>query len=235
VSAAAAPAPGRVLLDRAAVRAAVARVAREIEADFPEGVVLVGVLKGALLFLADLVRALHDTDVLVDFLAISRYAPDSGRVRIVLDVTLDLAGRDVVIVEDLVDTGLTSGFLVRYVEGLGARRVELCTLLDRPARRVLPVRPRYVGAEVPDVFLLGCGLHHRDRYRNLPVVLEVDRTRLDVQPDSGRAWFGEWPRLPVREREAGGTLDSQWRRRRDSDGTPGRPGGSEQPADRPAP
>jgi len=187
--------PARVLLDRAAVRAAVGRIAREIEADFPEGVVLVGVLKGALIFCADLVRELR-TDVLVDFLAISRYAPDSGRVRIVLDVTLDLAGRDVVLVEDLVDTGLTSSFLVRYLEGLGARRVELCTLLDRPGRRILPVQPRYVGAEVPDVFVLGSGLHHRDRYRNLPVVLEVDRHRLDDHPDAGRGWFAEWGARP---------------------------------------
>lgn len=167
--------PGRVLLDRDAVRAAVARVARGIEADFPDGVVLVGVLKGALLFCADLARELRGIEVLVDFLAISRYAPDSGRVRIVLDVSLDLTDRDVVVVEDLVDTGLTVAFLTRYLAGLGARRVEVCTLLDKPARRILPVRPRYVGAEVPDVFVLGAGLHLDDRYRNLPVVLEVDR------------------------------------------------------------
>lgn len=189
--------PGRVLLDRDAISAAVARVAREIEADFPDGVVLVGVLKGALLFCADLVRALRGTEVLVDFLAISRYAPDSGRVRIVLDVALDLAGRDVVIVEDLVDTGLTAAFLVRHVERLGARRVEVCTLLDKPARRILPVTPRYVGAEVPDVFVLGAGLHLHDRYRNLPVVLEVDRAAVAA---------GLRPRA---DRGPGGTIEAE--------------------------
>lgn len=204
------PAPsGRVLLDRDELHAAVTRIAREIEADFPDGVVLVGVLKGALLFSADLVRALHGIDVLVDFLAISRYAPDSGRVRIVLDVGLDLTERDVVLVEDLVDTGLTAAFLVRYVEGLGARRVELCTLLDRPDRRILPVHPRYVGAVVPDVFLLGGGLHHRDRYRNLPAVLAADRAALEAdEPDAWRAWFTAAVR-PAAGREPGGTLESE--------------------------
>jgi hypoxanthine phosphoribosyltransferase len=206
-------ASGRVLLDRADLRGVVARVAREIETDFPRGVVLVGVLKGALLFCADLVRELHRIDVRVDFLAISRYAPDSGRVRIVLDVGLDLTDRDVVLVEDLVDTGLTAAFLVRYLEGLGARRVELCTLLDRPDRRILPVRPRYVGAEVPDVFVLGAGLHHRDRYRNLPAVLAVERAALDGDPPlDWRAWFDAAAHPAVRPAvagEPGGTLESE--------------------------
>lgn len=195
--------PGRVLLDRDALRAAVARVARGIEADFPAGVVLVAVLKGALLFCADLAREIRGIAVEVDFLAISRYAPDSGRVRIVHDVSLDLTGRDVVIVEDLVDTGLTAAFLLRYLEGLGARRVELCTLLDKPARRILPVQPRYVGAEVPDVFVLGAGLHLFDRYRNLPVVMEVDRSEVAARLRhlglaAGRPEAGEDP---------GGTLE----------------------------
>jgi len=195
--------PGRVLLDRDALRAAVARVAHGIETDFPDGVVLVAVLKGALLFCADLARAIRAVDVQVDFLAISRYAPDSGRVRIVLDVSLDLTGRDVVIVEDLVDTGLTAAFLLRHVEGLGARRVELATLLDKPARRILPVRPRYVGAEVPDGFVLGAGLHLHDRYRNLPVVMEVDRAEVAA----GLRALGLDGGRPEAGRDPGGTLE----------------------------
>jgi len=135
------------------------------------------------------VRAIQQIDVLVDFLAISRFAPDSGRVRIVQDVTLDLAGRDVVLVEDLVDTGLTMAYLVEYVQRLGARRVEVCTLLDRPTRRIVPVQPRYVGAVIADVFVLGNGLHHRDRYRNLPVVLEADRDAVAADPDAYREWY----------------------------------------------
>ena len=136
----------------------------QIEADYPDGVVLVGVLKGALRLPRRSRRAVPRVDVLVDFLAISRYAPDSGRVRIVQDVQLELGGRDVVLVEDLVDTGLTCAYLVAHVEALGARRVEVCTMLDRPARRIVPIAPRYVGATiVDDVFVLGVGLHHHDR------------------------------------------------------------------------
>lgn len=197
--------PARVLLDRHALDALVARIGHEIEAEFPDGVVLVGVLKGALLFLADLARAIRTVPVLVDFLAITRYAPDSGRVRIVHDVGLELAGRDVVLVEDLVDTGLTLAYLVRYVEGLGARRVEVCTLLDRPARRIVPVQPRFVGATIADVFVLGGGLHHADRYRNLAVVLEADPRALAVDPDAYRSWYSH----PEVREEAGGTLDAE--------------------------
>lgn len=199
------PAPARVLLDQEAQRGAVDRLARAIEADFPLGVVLVGVLKGAWLFHADLTRALRDVEVLVDFLAISRFAPDSGRVRIVLDVSLDVAGRDVVLVEDLVDTGLSAAFLVGHLQGLGARRVELCTLLDRPARRILPVTPRYVGLTIDDVFVLGGGLHHRDRYRNLPVVVETDRAALDTDPDAYLHVF----RGPAAATGPGGTLAAE--------------------------
>jgi hypoxanthine phosphoribosyltransferase len=202
VTSSAAP-PGRVLLGWAEQRDVVERVASAIRADFPDGVVLVGVLKGALLFCADLARALCDVPVLVDFLSISRYAPDSGRVRILHDVSIDLAGRDVVIVEDLVDTGLTLAYLVGYVEGLGVRRVEVCTMLDRPARRIVPVVARYVGMEIDDVFVLGAGLHYQDRYRNLPAVIEADRATVVADPDAYRAWY----RDPAVRRDPGGTLD----------------------------
>jgi hypoxanthine phosphoribosyltransferase len=177
------PAP-ETLLDEGAIAATVARLAAEIVADHPDGVVLVGVLKGASIFLADLARALHDVDVEVAFIAISRYAPDSGRVRILHDVDLDLTGRDVVLVEDLVDTGLTLGYLVRHLEGQGARRVDVCTLLDRPVRRILPVVIRYVGVEIPDVFVLGYGLHRADLYRNVPRVVVADRDVVASTPDA---------------------------------------------------
>jgi hypoxanthine phosphoribosyltransferase len=172
------------LLDEAAIAATVERLAAEISADHPDGVVLVGVLKGASLFLADLVRAVRDVDVEVAFIAISRYAPDSGRVRILHDVDLDVTGRDVVLVEDLVDTGLTVGYLVKHLEGRGPRRVDVCTLLDRPARRILPVAVRYVGVEIPDVFVLGYGLHRADLYRNVPRVVIADRDVVASTPDA---------------------------------------------------
>ena len=173
-----------VLLDRAALGDIVRRLADEITADHPEGVVLVGVLKGAMIFLSDLARAITDVDVTVDFLAISRYAPDSGRVRILKDLDVAVAEKDVVLVEDMVDTGLTLAYLLGHVRDLGPRRVEVCTLLDRPVRRIVPLRARYVGEEIPDVFVLGYGLHFADLYRNVPYVVDADRDVVSARPDA---------------------------------------------------
>ncbi|HUF84546.1 MAG TPA: phosphoribosyltransferase family protein [Acidimicrobiia bacterium] len=177
-----------VLLDRAALADVVRRLAGEITADHPDGVVLVGVLKGAMIFLCDLARAITKIDVTVDFLAISRYAPDSGRVRILKDLDVDVAGRDLVVVEDMVDTGLTMAYLLGHLRGRGARRIEVCTLLDRPVRRIVPLQARYVGEEIPDVFVLGYGLHFADLYRNVPYVVEADRDVVTARPD---AYVGE--------------------------------------------
>ncbi|HEY6318437.1 MAG TPA: hypoxanthine phosphoribosyltransferase [Acidimicrobiia bacterium] len=177
--------PPRVLLDEGALRERVTALAAQIAADHPDGVVLVGVLKGALVFLADLARAIRAVDVELDFLAISRYAPDSGRVRILQDLALDVAGRDVVLVEDLIDTGLTLAYLLGHVRDRGPRRVEVCALLDRAERRIVPLDVRYVGIEVPgDAFLLGYGLHFAERYRNLPVVVAVDQAAVRADPDA---------------------------------------------------
>jgi hypoxanthine phosphoribosyltransferase len=176
------PPEPRTLLDEAALRDCVTRVAGEIAADHPDGVVLVGVLKGALVFLADLARALVEIDVVVDFIAISRYAPDSGRVRILHDVELDLSGRDVILVEDLVDTGLTLAYLCDHLRARSPRELDVCTMLNRPARRIVPMRVRYVGSEIPDVFVLGYGLHQADLYRNVPRVVEADPRVLRDDP-----------------------------------------------------
>ena len=184
------PAP-RVLLDRDALRGHVQRLADRIAADHPDGVVLVGVLKGALIFLADLARAIQDVDVEIDFLAISRYAPDSGRVRILQDLACDVTGRDVVIVEDLVDTGLTLAYLLGHLRERQPHSVDVCALLDRSERRIVPLDVRYVGVEVPgDAFLLGYGLHHAERYRNLPVVVAADRATVVEDPDAYLSAYG---------------------------------------------
>ena len=169
------PAEPRTLLTDADITARVRELAAQIAADHPDGVVLVGVLKGALIFLADLARAITDIDVLVDFIAISRYAPDSGRVRILHDVGTELAGRDVILVEDLVDTGLTLAYLLEHLRARNPRSLDVCALLDRPVRRIVPLEVRYVGAEIADVYVLGYGLHQADLYRNLPHVVEADR------------------------------------------------------------
>lgn len=171
-----------VLLAPDDIAAHTKRLAEEITRDHPEGVVLVGVLKGALLFLADLCRAINTIPVSVDFMAISRYAPDSGRVRIVMDLTTDITGCDVVIVEDLVDTGLTSAYLIAQLRSRGARSVQLCALLNRLARRIVPTPVKYCGAEIGDVFVLGAGLHAQDLYRNLPMIVEADRASVAAEP-----------------------------------------------------
>lgn len=173
-----------VLLDPPALRAQVQRLGREIATDHPEGVLLIGVLKGALIFLADLARAVTDIDVEVDFMSISRFAPDSGRVRILHDIEYDITGRDVVIVEDIVDTGLTLAYLRGQLAARGPRRISTCTLLDRPARRIVPEEVEYCGFALTDEYVLGYGLHVRDLYRNVPYVVTADRDTLISQPDA---------------------------------------------------
>jgi hypoxanthine phosphoribosyltransferase len=172
-----------ILLDPDDLRAVLRRIGTEIANDHPDGVVLIGVLKGALLFLADLARAIPHIPVTIDFIAISRFAPDSGRVRITQDVQMDISGRDVVIVEDIVDTGLTLSYLSRQLLARGPRRLDACALLDRESRRIVPESVRYRGVRLEDAFVLGYGLHYRDLYRNLPFVAVGDRDEVRRQPD----------------------------------------------------
>lgn len=148
-----------------------------------DAVVLVGVLRGCLPFLADLARALR-VEVEVDFLAISRFAPNSGRVRITRDLDIDISGRHVLVVEGVVDSGLSVGFLVGELRRRSPLSVEVCTLADRLIRRILPLEPRYAGFTVDDSFLLGYGLEYRGRYGNLPDLRAVDRHALETDPDA---------------------------------------------------
>ena len=200
----------RVLLTRDELRARVRALAARVTEDHPDGVVLVGVLKGALVFTADLARAVAGIPLVLDFLAISRYAPDSGRVRILKDVDVEIAGQDVVVVEDLVDTGLTLAYLLGHLESLRPRTLRVCTLLDRPERRIVPTEVRYVGEEVPgDAFVVGYGLHVGERYRNLPFVLQVDREALDADPAGCLGWYGALdPRSAATSPEAGADLQN---------------------------
>ena len=179
---------GRVLYGREDVRRRVAELGRTITGDYVgREPVFVTVLKGGAVFLADLMRAV-DLSVEISFMAISRYgdAEESlGRVQILLDVELDLAGRDVVLVEDIVDTGLTSRYLLSVLRSRGTLSVELCTLLDKTARRIVPIHPTYAGFECPDSFVVGYGLDFSERYRNLPDILQVDDlAALRADPDA---------------------------------------------------
>jgi hypoxanthine phosphoribosyltransferase len=146
-------------------------------------VLLVAVLKGSVFFLADLVRAVS-VEVEVDFLSISSYAPGTGRVRIVKDLDRDLFDRDVVLVEDIVDTGLTLTYLLGELGRRGPRSLEACTLLDKRQRRIVPTPVRYVGFEIGDEFALGYGMDYAERYRNLDHVVAGDIRALLEDPDA---------------------------------------------------
>ncbi|MDQ4068404.1 MAG: hypoxanthine phosphoribosyltransferase [Actinomycetota bacterium] len=158
-------------------------MAAAISRDHDDGVVLVAVLKGSVPFLADMVRQLTIVPV-VDFMAISAYAPETGRVRIVKDLDLDIFGRAVVLVEDIVDTGLTLTYLLDELRRREPRSLETCTLLDRACRRIIPTPIRYRGFEIGEEFVLGYGLDFAQRYRNLDRVVVGDLAVLRNDPDA---------------------------------------------------
>jgi hypoxanthine phosphoribosyltransferase len=165
------------------LQAAVVRLGAELTAAYPEGVVLVGVLKGSVPFLADVVRAMT-APTEIDFLAISSYAEGTGRVRIVKDLDCDICGRDVVLVEDIVDTGLTVSYVLGELRRRQPSTVEVCALLDKTARRIVPVPLRFVGFSIPDEFALGYGMDFAERYRNLDRVVAGDLNALLANPDA---------------------------------------------------
>lgn len=181
--------PGGSLYDRAAIAERVQGLGAAISNDYAprlaagDAVVLVGVLRGCLPFLADLTRCLR-VEAEVDFLAISRFAPNSGRVRITRDLDIDIRGRDVLLVEGIVDSGLSVGFLTGELRRRSPASVEVCTLLDRQVRRILPLEARYAGFTVDDSFLVGYGLEFQGRYGNLPDLRAVDRHPLQDDPDA---------------------------------------------------
>jgi hypoxanthine phosphoribosyltransferase len=177
-----------VLFGRADVRRRVQELGRTITGDYVgRNPVLITVLKGAAVFLADLMRQI-DLPVEPHFMAVSRYgdAEESmGRVQILLDVDVDLVGRDVILVEDIVDTGLTLRYLLATLRARSPASLEVCTLLDKSVRRIVPAELRYVGFDCPDRFVVGYGLDFRERYRNLPDILQVDDLpELALDPDA---------------------------------------------------
>lgn len=177
------PAPARVLIDGDSLRTGVARLGAELSAAYPQGMVLVAVLKGSVCFLADLVRVVT-VPCEVDFLAISSYAEGTGRVRIVKDLDTDISDRDVVLVEDIVDTGLTLTYILGELGRRGPRSLEVCALLDKTARRIVPTPLRFVGFPIDDEFVLGYGLDYAERYRNLDRVVAGDLGALRVGADA---------------------------------------------------
>lgn len=174
------PAVKKRLFEEDRIRARVAELAGRIAAN-PAGrdLTLIGILRGSFMFLADLVRDLHGRNVAVriDFLTLESYGAhtvSSGRVRLIKDFAIDVTGREVVLVDDILDTGRTLDFARRHILGRGAAGCRCCVLLDKPARRVVPCRADYVGFEVPDVFVVGYGLDFDGRFREWPFLAELE-------------------------------------------------------------
>jgi hypoxanthine phosphoribosyltransferase len=164
---------GEILVPADALARRVTELAAEVSRDYADkDLVLIGVLKGAVFFLSDLMRQL-EIPVEVDFMAVASYGSatkSSGVVRILKDLDAVIEGRDVLIVEDIVDSGLTLQYLLRNLAGRNPASLEVCALLIKPERRKVELQTRYVGFEIPDRFAIGYGLDHDERYRNLPFV-----------------------------------------------------------------
>jgi hypoxanthine phosphoribosyltransferase len=164
---------GEILVQPTDLEQRVRQLGAEISRDYTDkDLLLIGVLKGAIFFLADLMRSI-EVPCEVDFMAVASYGSatdSSGVVRILKDLDAAIEGRDVLIVEDIVDSGLTLQYLLRSLSARGPRSLEICALLTKPERRKVELNPRYVGFEIPDKFAIGYGLDFAERYRNLPYV-----------------------------------------------------------------
>src|SRR5215470_17243941 len=166
-----------ILLKREEIAAAVARMGQQITRDFAgESVVLVGVLKGACLFLSDLARQI-ELNATFDFIAVRSYGMKkvtSGEVQLIKDVTTPLRDQNVILVEDILDTGLTLTFLKNHLLEHQPRSMKIAALLDKPSRRVAAVEADYVGFRIPDKFVVGYGLDYAERFRNLPDICVLE-------------------------------------------------------------
>ena len=162
-----------VLITEAELQARIKELGAQITQDYRDGdLVVVGVLRGCFLFLADLVRQI-DTPTIVDFLGVSSYGTrtqSSGVVRLVSDLSLSVVDKDILLVEDIIDTGLTMDYLMQNLATRRPRSLKICSLLHKPARNLLPVKIDYLGFEIPDRFVVGYGLDYRNRYRNIPYI-----------------------------------------------------------------
>jgi hypoxanthine phosphoribosyltransferase len=169
--------PLRTLISKDSINARVHELAKEITRDF-EGteLVVLCVLKGAVLFLTDLIRAM-DRDLAIDFIQVSSYGNDkksSGVVTILKEPQLDMHGKGVLIVEDIIDSGMSIREVCRYIESRGASKVKVAAFLDKPAARKFPFIPDYVGFSIAPEFVVGYGLDYAERYRNLPEVAVLE-------------------------------------------------------------
>ena len=162
-----------VLFSEEDLQAIVSRIGKEISEDYRnKNLFLVSVLKGSLMFMADLMRAI-DVPCEIDFMSVSSYGAGTtttGAVRILKDLDASLEGKDIVVVEDILDSGVTLSYLLKHLEARNPASIRLCTLLDKPERRKMPITADYIGTTVPDQFIVGYGLDYAEKYRNLPYI-----------------------------------------------------------------
>ena len=161
----------QVLISAERIQTRVRELAEQIDADYPEGpLYLVSILKGAFIFVADLSRALKKHSVRIEFMAISSYGNQkstSGQVKVTRDLDVNIEGQNILIVEDIIDSGVTLSYLTRLLQQRRPKSLEIATLLDKPERRIQPVHVRYIGFQIPDEFVVGYGLDYAEDYRNL--------------------------------------------------------------------
>lgn len=168
---------GRPIVTQEEMRARIRELGRQITADYADkDLILVGILKGAYAFYADLARAIR-IPLRVDFLVVTSYSAKgstSGKVKMMSELTEDIAGRDVILVEDIVDSGLTVKYLTGALSKRKPKSIRVCTLLSKPGRRKVNVPIHYVGFEIPNQFVVGYGLDYQQKYRNLPYLAVLD-------------------------------------------------------------
>ena len=169
----------RVLISAERIHARIQELGAQISADYPTGNLhMIGILKGAVIFMADLARAMK-RDVSLDFMGISSYGKgktSSGEVKVTKDLDISLEGADVLIVEDIVDSGVTLNYLMHVLDQRRPKSIRIAALLDKPERRLRPVHVNYVGFEIGDDFVVGYGLDHAERYRNLDSICVLEET-----------------------------------------------------------
>ncbi len=166
------PVLDRILFTQDQLKARIAEMGREISADYRgKQPLFVGILRGCVMFYADLLREVS-VDCTMDFMCLSSYCGTSstGEVRTMLDLRESIKGRHIVIVEDIVDTGLTLDYLMKNLANRGAASIEICCLLDKPANRKVEVHPKYIGFQIENEFVIGYGLDYNELYRNLPYI-----------------------------------------------------------------
>ena len=170
----------KTLLSQEEIEKRAEEIGAQITKDYPgEEIVLIGILRGAIMWMTQVMKAIDNPLTTIDFMAVSSYGAStvsSGVVKINKDTDNEVSGKHVIIIEDIVDTGVTLDYLVHYLKGKNPKSVKICTLLDKPEGRKVPVDVDYVGFEVPNMFVVGYGLDVNQKYRNLPYItfVEVD-------------------------------------------------------------